>query len=434
MTAAPAQLAPDPEARPPHARYNFALLTLDGLTFWLGMSYFSPTTILPLFVSHLSASNVLVGAVPAIVTIAWAVPQLLGAAVATRVSSRKWYIAKTALVGRIPLAAMIIVVWAFAVDQPGLALVAFFVGFGAFRAVSGMNTPVYFDLVGATIHPRDRSHFIGLNQFLGGGIGAIALAAGRDMLDAYPFPDGFVLCFSLGLGISSISIVWLANVREPAIEPSSRAGRRGIVSEAMRVVAKDGPFRAYLVARALVVLAGMAGAFFGVHATRELGASDGDVAVFTSILLAFQTTSTMMWGAVANRLRLVNVLLGGAILGGAASAVAFAWPSVTAFAVVFALAGIATGAVIVAEGAMPLAFAEAAGEERALYVAVTNTVLSPVNLVAPLAGGLIADAAGFAATYVVATALTLVAVAATLRVREAREAGTAGMRPAWPAP
>ena len=412
----------DPDARPANARFNFALLTLDGLTFWLGMSYFSPTTILPLFVSHLSPSNVLAGAVPAIVTIAWAIPQLFGAAVATRIRSRKGFIIQTALAGRVPLIIMVAAIWAFALDYPTLTLVAFFACFGLFRAISGVNTPVYFDLVGVTVHPRDRSRFIGLNQFLGGGIGAIALVAGREVLDAYPFPYGFVVCFAVGIGISSVSILWLANVREPAMEVAARPDRRGIVAQARRVVSSDRRFRAYLLARSLMVVAGMAGAFYGVHATRELGATDGDVAVFTSLLLAFQTTSTMAWGAVANRLRLPNVLLAGTIVGGLGSGVALVWPSVTAFGIVFALTGISMGAVIVAEGSLPLAFAEAAGEERSLYVAISNTILSPVNLVAPLVGGAIADATGFGAMYLVATGLTVGAGAAVLRVSEARTA------------
>lgn len=420
MTAPPTPHAVDPDVRPPNAWFNFALLTLDGLTFWLGMSYFSPTTILPLFVSHLSPSNVLAGAVPAIVTIAWAIPQLLGASVATRVTSRKWFIIQTALAGRVPLIFMVAIIWWFALDYPTLTLVAFFACFGLFRAISGVNTPVYFDLVGVTVHPRDRSRFIGLNQFLGGGIGAIALAAGRDVLDAYPFPFGFVVCFALGIGISSVSILWLATVREPAVEPVVHPDRRGIVSQVRRVLATDQRFRGYLVARSLMIIAGMAGAFYAVHATRELGATDGDVAVFTSILLAFQTTSTMAWGAAANRLRLVNVLLAATVIGGLASAVALVWPSMDAFDLVFALAGVASGAVIVAESSLPLAFAEASGEERSLYVAVSNTILSPVTLVAPLLGGAIADVTGFGTMYLVATALTLGAVVSVLRVSEAQ--------------
>ena len=74
-----------------NARYNFTILTFDGLTFWLGLSYFSPTTILPLFVSHLSSSNVVSGAVPAVIALSWALPQLLGARAMSGITSRKRY-------------------------------------------------------------------------------------------------------------------------------------------------------------------------------------------------------------------------------------------------------------------------------------------------------------------------------------------------------
>ncbi len=64
-------------------RYNFIVLTLDGLFFWLGISYYSATTILPLFVSHLKPSNLVVGAVPAVVALSWSLPQLFGALAVT---------------------------------------------------------------------------------------------------------------------------------------------------------------------------------------------------------------------------------------------------------------------------------------------------------------------------------------------------------------
>jgi hypothetical protein len=51
---------------------------------------------------------------------------------------------------------------------------------------------------------------------------------------------------------------------------------------------------------------------------------------------------------------------------------------------------------------------------------VSNTILSPVTLVAPLLGGAIADVTGFGTMYLVATALTLGAVVSVLRVSEAQ--------------
>lgn len=402
------------EAPLENARYNFTILTFDGLTFWLGLSYFSPTTILPLFVSHLSSSNVVAGAVPAVMALSWALPQLLGARAMSGITSRKRYIIVTALLGRVPLIVMIGVIWAFATTHPQLTLLAFFVCFALFRATSGMNTPVYYDLVGATIHPRQRSRFIGLNQFLGGGIGALALVGGRSLLDSFPFPIGFVLCFGLGTVIITTAIIWMSVVREPPIVKSDSASQPSVLVQARNVWTSDRTFRRYLIARCLVALTGLASAFFAVQATRELGATDGDVAIYSAILLASQTISTLGWGAIANRLKLMNVLLAGTVLAGLASLLAFMAPSASVIMIVFALAGASMGAIVVSDGALPLSFAEASKQDRSLYVAVANTAVSPINLIAPLLGGALADAGGYGTTYVIASALAVLAAIATV--------------------
>ncbi len=389
--------------------------------FWLGIAYFSPTTILPLFVSYLTTSNVVIGAVPAVVVLAWSLPQLLGARALARQRSRKGYILRTAIWGRVPLAALVPITALLAVPHPTLALVLFLICFAAFRFTGGLNTPVYYDLVADVVDPRVRARFIGLSQFLGGAIAAAALVLGRAVLDAFPFPAGFVILFTVGLFFVTAALGFMWVVREPAQVPRpTRAGlgpAPGIVAAVGRALREDAAFRAYLASRVFVALASMAQAFFAVHARREMGASDGDVALFTAALLGAQTVSTLAWGAAANRLRLPPVLLGGTLLYLAATAVALAAPSLTWFALAFALSGMWLGALAVTDPGFPLALAEARGADRALYVAMANTVLSPVYVVAPLLGGAAADMAGYRATYVIALAAGAVACVLMLRVR-----------------
>jgi hypothetical protein len=42
-------------------RWNFLVNTLDGANFWFGMSFFSSTIILPLFVSHFTNNPLIIG-------------------------------------------------------------------------------------------------------------------------------------------------------------------------------------------------------------------------------------------------------------------------------------------------------------------------------------------------------------------------------------
>jgi len=450
-------------------RYNFIVLTLDGLFFWLGISYYSATTILPLFVSHLTPSNLVVGAVPAVVALSWSLPQLFGARALrnlagrsaaggssgssgssglgetgragriARPDARKRYIIQTALLGRVPMLVLVAVTALYSVSHPTLTLVLFLLCFGLFRLAGGLNTPVYYDLVAVVIHPRIRARFIGLSQFLGGAIAAVALATGSAVLDSFPFPGGFVILFTVGLILMTGAIGFMAIVREPDFtqeaghapegsdDPAGATGGAGgtgstdsgtgIVRAAALTLRRDAAFRGYLGGRVFVALASMAQAFYAIHATRDMGGTDGDVAFFSAILLGSQTVSTLVWGAVADRLHLQPVLLAATVLGALATGIALAAPSLAWFGLVFAVAGAALGALAVTDPGMPLALAERSNADRALYVAVANTVLAPVYVVAPLVGGAAADTGGYALTYVAALAAGALACVLVARMR-----------------
>ena len=421
-------------------RYNFIVLTLDGLGFWLGMSYFSPTTILPLFVSYLTPSNVLVGAVPAVVFVCWAAPQLAGARALALQPSRKRFIIRTALLGRIPLLLAIGATAALAVSHPGVTLFLFLTGFGLFRLSGGLNTPAYYDLVASAISPRVRARFLGTSQFLGGAVGAAGLIAGRRVLDSYPFPVGFVICFAIGFVFMTAAIGCMALVREPPFVPRALDGpaggrdteRPGLFRDARATLRRDSGLRRYLGGRILLVIGGMAAAFFAVQATRTFGASAGDVAALTAVLLASQTLSTLFWGAGADRIGLTPVLFASAVLCTAAPAAALLAPDLLWFTLVFVLVGLSAGALAVTDAGMPLALAEGTGARAgggpAHYIALSNTVLAPFHVAAPLLGGLLADVGGYrltAAVALLASAAAVLAIAlAAPTVR--RRGGAAG--------
>jgi MFS family permease len=78
--------------------------------------------------------------------------------------------------------------------------------------------------------------------------------------------------------------------------------------------------------------------------------------------------------------------------------VALAAPSLAAFAVVFALAGIQAAAVSVSGLNVLLEFAPAV-DERPTYIGLGTTLLAPVVFAAPLAAGLMADALGFPSVF-----------------------------------
>ena len=62
-----------------HLNFNFVIGMIDGGLFGVGIGFGSFITILPLFVSHMTDSALLIGLIPAIHSAGWQLPQLLTA-------------------------------------------------------------------------------------------------------------------------------------------------------------------------------------------------------------------------------------------------------------------------------------------------------------------------------------------------------------------
>src|SRR5512136_2475064 len=72
-------------------RWNFLVNALDGANFWFGMSFFSSTVILPLFVSHFTDNPLMIGLIP---FLGWGgvfLPQLFMANVVERAPLKKFF-------------------------------------------------------------------------------------------------------------------------------------------------------------------------------------------------------------------------------------------------------------------------------------------------------------------------------------------------------
>ena len=59
-----------------HLRFNLGVNLADGAFFGLGWGFGSIGTIIPLFVSHMTTSALLIGLIPAIHAVGWQLPQL----------------------------------------------------------------------------------------------------------------------------------------------------------------------------------------------------------------------------------------------------------------------------------------------------------------------------------------------------------------------
>ena len=88
VTASTSAVQPEIEQ---NYRWNFLVNSLDGASFWFGMSFISSTVILPLYVSHFTNSPLLIGLIPFLSTAGYLVPQLFVANAVERAPRKKFF-------------------------------------------------------------------------------------------------------------------------------------------------------------------------------------------------------------------------------------------------------------------------------------------------------------------------------------------------------
>jgi MFS family permease len=392
------------------------------------MSFASPATILPAFAAHLGASNLVIGAIPAVMTLGWFLPSLFLAPHTEALPRKLPFILRYTIWERLSLPALAGVAFVLAQTAPGLSLALLLLLLLAMAAVGGALVPAWMDVIGRTIPTTLRGRFFGAASLLASVGGLLAGAGTTYLLAAFPEPQSYGLCFLAGSACLAISYLALASAREPAAGvtrvPVPLAAYLGRIPALLR---RDRNLAWFLVARATSTVATMATGFYTVHALRAFGAPDWQVGVFTTLYLAGQMAGNLTLGWLADRVghRVVLALGVGALAAG--NVAALAATSVGPFGVVFLLAGVHQATVQLSARTILLEFTDDP-DERPTYVGLANTALAPLAFAAPLAAGIMADGLGLPIVFALATAVALLALALLLaRVREPRRAAASAV-------
>lgn len=404
-----------------HVRHNVVALAADFGFFLVGLSFASQSTILPAFAAHLGASNLVIGAIPALMTLGWNLPSLFAAGYTESLPHRLPFVLRYTIWERLPFLLLAAVAFFVARPAPGLALALMLALLLLMTGAGGLLMPAWMDIVARTVPITLRGRFFALSSLLGGAGGLLGSVLTAWVLARLPAPGGYAVCFLTAAVFMGLSYVALALVREPRAAAAAAAPPLGAYLRRVgRVLREDHDLAWFLLARGLTFVGMMATGFYTVHALRFYTAPDWAVGVFTSALLAGQMAGNVVLGVVADRVgHLVPLNIGlGALL--AANLVALAAPSLEVFMLVFALQGVQMAAVSVSGLNVLLEFAPGPAA-RPTYVGLGTTLLTPVAFGAPLVAGLMADAFGFRAVFATAALGALAAMTLLIgRVREPR--------------
>lgn len=404
-----------------HLRRNALALGADFALFMTGLAMSSQATIIPAFAVHLGAPNVVIAAIPAVMTLGWFLPALFAAGHTEALERRLPFLIRWTIWERVPYLVLGAAAFLLAPVAPALTLAVVITMLGISTGLGGFLMPPWMDLVGRAIPLHLRGRFFAVASATGNAGGLLAGLAATSVLATVPPPGSYGICFLLTAAFLALSLGCFLFTREPP-RAETRPARplRDYLAAMPGLLRRDANFSWYLTSRAIAIAGQMANGFHTVYALRAFEAPAWQAGVFTSVMLAGQVTASFGLGWVADRAGHRLALGMGVALSAAANLLAVGAPSLAVYTAVFALLGANQAALHVSAQTILLEFARDEAE-RPTYVGLGNTAMAPVALVTPFAAGALADGLGFAPVFLLAAAFGLAGLLVlALRVREPR--------------
>jgi len=386
-----------------HFRWNFAVNVLEGACFWFGITFAAPATIMPLYVSHLTNSRVLIGLISTITGAGWYLPQLLTANYVEQLPVKKRMVINVGFFSeRLPFLFMAVSAFVLATNSPALALTAFFFTLIWLMLGAGAIAVAWQEMVAKVIPVTHRGRLLGIANFGGTAMGILGAALSAAILARYPFPTSFGFCFALAFVFIMLSWLFLALTREPPLcsyKPTISVGEYWRCLPL--VLHRDSNFASYLLTRVMTMLGRMGVGFVTVYAVERWQLSDSQAGLYTTVILVGQAIANLAFGALADRrghklVLEISLSLSAICMLGALLAPTPGW-----MYVVFAGIGALTASDILSSIGIVMEFT--GPDDRPTYLGLANTIPGLFAAIAPMIGGWIASRIGYGAVFLMAT-------------------------------
>lgn len=390
-------------------RHNIIANIGDGGFFGFGVGFASFSTVIPLFVATITNSATLIGLIPAIHNMGWQLPQLLIANRISKMERIKPFVLFMTIQERLPILGLAFVGLLLPRLGTSLALALTFLllvwqGLGA-----GFTANAWQILISKVIPDRMRATFFGSQAAAANLLASVgAFVAGILLTKIIP-PFNFATCFFIASGLYVVSWFFLRMTREkPKIVDQDSLPPITVWKNVAAILKRDFPFRNFLWSRIISQFGMMAFAFYTVFAVNEIGMSTISVGIMTSILMITQVIANPLLGRLADKWSRKWVLVLGSLCSVLSAVFALFIKDANLFSIVFILCGVANTAFWTIGMTLSLEF----GDEslRPTYVGMSNTLIAPSTILAPLLGGILADAFGYSTTFIVSIVLGIISV------------------------
>jgi len=287
----------------PHLRRNLTLGILNGIFFNLALAFLSGATIIPLFVSGLTDSNVLIGAFSSLEDFCWYLPQLFGGALIIGRPLVLGFYNRLSIVRVLLFSAAVASIFIFGPTRPRLILIWFGLLFALYSLASGFAGISFMEIVGKMIPINKRGTLFGMRMFFGGLLAALAGPIVKIIIDSHSFPVNFGYLYLLALAAIALGLITFAFVNERPMAPAGiKTTFRENLIAGLNIFKNNANIRRLIFARFLTNSYLLASPFYIIMATSRLGISRPLAASYLSFEMIGYLGLNILWARVSDKI------------------------------------------------------------------------------------------------------------------------------------
>jgi len=392
-----------------HFKRNFLANVMDMAFFMLGHSFFAAYTIMPVFISTLTDSPILIGIIPALEGAGWFLPQLFFANYLADKNRRLPIVLKLGIFDRIPIILLAVGALFIPSLDKAFAVSLFLFIYGARTILSGLVALPWQELIATVIPVSHRGRYWGSALILGSLMGMAGTALSGYLLNNVDYPLNYAIMFTFGFVFIAISYLFLRMNIEPEIERASslKDKDQNLWRKIRNILKSDRNFLHFLINRGFVFLSFMVMGFITVYGIQQFNLSLSYSALFTFLMLFAEMFGYGIWGLMGDKMGYKRVLEFSSLFMILGLVILLFVKSIWVFYIVFGFISLAHAGEYVADQNIAMEFSTEV--DRPTYIGMSKTLTGPFFLVAPIIGGALVKLWGYQSMFLVALVFSVFA-------------------------
>lgn len=389
-----------------HFRRNFFANLMDSGFWFFGDSFVAAYTIMPVFMSTLTDSPILIGMIPALEGAGWFLPQLFLAKHLEGRNRRLPLVLKLGVFDRVPILFLAVCAFFILRLDRNVAVALFLIFYLVKVFSSGLVALPWQELIATVIPVSHRGRYWGSALILGRSMGMIGAVISGIILSKIAYPSNYALMFLIGFVCAVISYFFLSLNIEPEIERQHDAEQTSIWGRVKAILVVDRNFGIYLVNRLMVFLSYMGFGFVTVYGLQKFNLPISYSAIFTAVMLISEIAGYGIWGTIGDRdgykrvIEISNLILIIGLFG------LLLVNKVWGLYFVFGIISFAHSGEYLSDQNIAMEFGRE--EDRPTYIGMSKTLTGPIFLVAPIIGGGIVKLWGYQSMFLAALIISLI--------------------------